>query len=605
MWFVRRGAGSRFSRVFFSVDAIKGEVYEAAVRARATASTGSEATLTLANLWLKTCEENHSCGSSAKARWYPTRLPDISTDTVRLIQAASEDGLEGPYATLSHCWGTEYFLRLTATTVADFEAGVPCTVLPLTFQHTITTVKALGIWYLWIDCYCIIQGTDEESQKDWAREVDKMRDVYSHSLINIGAAMTDNPFGGMFRERELHLNRACFVRWKPTNEETERTWRLTDFHSSSGGHCYGAFQDLQRRTLMQRAWVIQETTLSNRMITFTDEGLMWQCNWTAATEDFPLQMSDCLVGWKTALPFWTMIDVATVIRVPELCRELKRIPGSALDGTVQESEFPTLIERWYRTLHAYRRARLTFPEKDIFPAIDGIAHLLSSRMRDPYQHGVFSRSLIEGLIWSAKERYGYDPCRNTNIPGIPSWHWASYEGGVDFSSCEYLYRKERENHSCVAPFVYMFMADDCTTLAELHAQDLWPDLLCIGKLLAIDQASSREIFTGVEHPYFSSPEPKLAGSEGRLSVELDTDEWRQSLEVEYTFLPILWTYYTPRSRSRYREESKVDRHVQGLVLRKSGHGRYMRVGIGEGPNCEQGEMMEMYKNEKPELIILE
>ncbi|KAF2653755.1 HET-domain-containing protein, partial [Lophiostoma macrostomum CBS 122681] len=256
----------------------------------------------------------------------------------------------GPYASLSHCWGRNYFLRLTTTTIETFKAGVPFADFPVTFQHTITTVRALGIRYLWIDCYCIIQGNDKVSQTDWAREVDKMRDVYSHSFINIGAATTDNPFGGLFRARELHRNRT-------------------------------------------RAWVVQETALSNRMLTFTDEGLMWQCNWTAATEDFPLQMSDS-------------------------------------DDEMKKSDFTTLIERWYRTLDAYRRARLTFPEKDTFPAIDGIARLLSTRMRDRYQHGVFSRSLVEGLIWSAKAEY--EPCHGINIPGIPSWHWASYEGGVDF-----------------------------------------------------------------------------------------------------------------------------------------------------------------------------
>lgn len=119
--------------------------------------------------------------------WHPTRLLDVSVDPVRL-RISSEGQISGPYATLSHCWGTERFWVLSKETMSQLLEGVPLTAFPNTFQQAITTVRRLGIDYLWIDCYCIIQGLDPLAQADWEYEATRMSQVYSNTVINIGAA---------------------------------------------------------------------------------------------------------------------------------------------------------------------------------------------------------------------------------------------------------------------------------------------------------------------------------------------------------------------------------------------------------------------------------
>lgn len=182
----------------------------------------------LTSEWLKDCENHHRpCGENAKLNWYPTRLLRISDNNIQLVQCDRDTGL-GPYATLSHCWGREEFFCLTLSTISQFLDGVSIDKLPLTFQDTFATVRALGISYVWIDCYCIIQGSEE----DWRHEVGRMRDVYAHSVLNIAAADASSPYEGLFRIRQTLHTKTTFISWQPTNKADTAT---TNYKTSEAG----------------------------------------------------------------------------------------------------------------------------------------------------------------------------------------------------------------------------------------------------------------------------------------------------------------------------------------------------------------------------------
>jgi len=156
--------------------------------------------------WIDGCDCNHSgCIKAAKNTWVPTRLLDLQTgdsDIIRLVNC-SEENIQGPYVTLSHCWGPRTkeneFLTLQGETVEEYKTkGIKLTTLSVNFQQAINVARFIGIRYIWIDSLCIIQGP----ASDFATEGQLMHKVYRNSYCNLAAADSENSTGGLFRPRE-------------------------------------------------------------------------------------------------------------------------------------------------------------------------------------------------------------------------------------------------------------------------------------------------------------------------------------------------------------------------------------------------------------------
>ncbi|KAH8791421.1 hypothetical protein BGZ57DRAFT_752108, partial [Hyaloscypha finlandica] len=56
--------------------------------------------------------------------------------------------------------------------------------LPKPFQAAVTVTKHLGVEYLWIDSFCIIQNSAE----DWERECSRMASICTSALVTIAAS---------------------------------------------------------------------------------------------------------------------------------------------------------------------------------------------------------------------------------------------------------------------------------------------------------------------------------------------------------------------------------------------------------------------------------
>ena len=116
----------------------------------------------------------------------PTRVLDVGNEKcsrVRLIESRPQ-AINGPYLTLSHCWGQTEVIKLTTATMDRMQDGISITELPMLYQDMITACWQLGIRYLWIDSLCIIQ----DQELDWTREIAAMGEVYSNALCNTEAA---------------------------------------------------------------------------------------------------------------------------------------------------------------------------------------------------------------------------------------------------------------------------------------------------------------------------------------------------------------------------------------------------------------------------------
>jgi hypothetical protein len=104
--------------------------------------------------WLNECISNHSiCAQKSdddpiSAKFLPTRLLDIQTPCAAAesnphckVVVTSETAVQGPYATLSHCWGTEPIKTLKISTIEDMKRGIIISEFPKTFQDAIVIAR--------------------------------------------------------------------------------------------------------------------------------------------------------------------------------------------------------------------------------------------------------------------------------------------------------------------------------------------------------------------------------------------------------------------------------------------------------------------------------
>ncbi|KAI3317431.1 heterokaryon incompatibility protein-domain-containing protein [Xylariaceae sp. AK1471] len=433
---------------------------ELANRSNFRAWTGHEDIAVLARAWLDDCLRNHTdCPKSLTTGWKPSRLLDVSEDQIRLVLGDSED-VHGFYATLSHCWGTIEFPVLTTNQLARFFEGVDISEFPLTFQEAISTVRRLGIRYLWIDCYCIIQGSDDKALADWIHESLRMGKVYANSLLNIGALESNGPSHGLFAYRPSSATSAR-INWSPTRRDGPGVFYLRAPHQDVWDFDT-AFAKLSSSPLMCRGWVFQECVNAPRMLSFGADEVFWQCSQLAACELFPDQDEPANEDLIQDHPFWLFRNRVTV---PWL---------NAFD----------IRRRWIGALETYGNSQLTYPEKDLFVALDGVGAELEKFSGNLFRYGMLASTLPETLLFQI-------PRRNTGSVGVPmttdstrpSWHWSSCYSRLDFSRLRFFYDRKTFSGCTLFPMAYAFMSDDCRPLPNSSSRDYWPNILLIGRLL--------------------------------------------------------------------------------------------------------------------------
>jgi hypothetical protein len=103
---------------------------------------------------------------------------------IRLVETQGTQ--RAPYLALSYCWGpvsASTFLT-DASTLAARKAGILASDLPPLFQDIVLIARELGIYYVWIDRLCIIQG----SSADFEQQAPKMGAIYGNAVLTITAA---------------------------------------------------------------------------------------------------------------------------------------------------------------------------------------------------------------------------------------------------------------------------------------------------------------------------------------------------------------------------------------------------------------------------------
>ena len=357
----------------------------------------------------------------------PTRVLDVKdkvSSMVRLIETRA-GAVNGPYATLSHCWGQNKVIKLTTASIGSLQHGIAVSELPALYQNAITVCRRLEIRYLWIDSLCIIH----DQELDWTSEISAMGEVYSNALFNIEAAYAADVSGQLFFSRNQT--------------------RITPFPVILGWHKDGPLpfflidisvqreDDMREAPLFKRAWVLQEQLLAKRSIIYSKTQFHWVCHTLEASEQFPKGVPDLREG----------SDLLSHSLTPRSLQYLKSMIASehpiwfhhwSQKNSPNMSPMEWFWLSWRSIVLDYSSRSLTL-EKDKLAAIAGLASVIQNKIDIQYIAGMWNTKFyIEyELCWQVSEKAdGRQPYRPTEYRA-PTWSWASIEGNI-----WYMYKED-------------------------------------------------------------------------------------------------------------------------------------------------------------------
>ncbi|KAL2195506.1 heterokaryon incompatibility protein-domain-containing protein [Corynascus similis CBS 632.67] len=296
--------------------------------------------------------------------------------------------------------------------------------LPLTFSDAVRLCRALGIPYLWIDSLCIIQGDNA----DWARESERMADVYGKATLTFSADGASSSQDGLLQpvtRRRLPPPLKFSCSSSPTADEGElnyvygrRVFTYDGKNDWSRVHSFSNVPPWIYEPLRFRAWAFQEYLLSLRIVHFATGELLWDCRTIEACE----------------------------------CRhQLDFSIRPQLNDPDHECWYgPTMsTSRWWDLVERLSRRYLTY-ESDMLAALAGVAKVMSAEgpPGDCYIAGHWRSDLPFSLIWRRGGHMRYIRSHSygdTTAPShrqakyiAPSWAWPSVVGPIYHDNDTYM-----------------------------------------------------------------------------------------------------------------------------------------------------------------------
>ncbi|KAF2269622.1 HET-domain-containing protein [Lojkania enalia] len=380
---------------------------------RSHLDVGSSRAFSWATNKLQECFEQHPVcrdwKSAYEGAFLPKRLIDVNGYGENLPRLyLSTPGERGSYAALSYCWGGPQKHATTEALLVEYVKAIPPSRMPKTILDAITATQRLGLRFLWIDSYCILQ----DSETDKATEIGKMGSIYSKATITLVAASTKNCHDGFLNSR---LEDMTYSR------ETRCTIRLRDEAFEDAGSLTlevdSESQDISPQTdpLNQRAWTLQETILSPRKLYYGRERLYWICRIRLHSDGGGIRSLDRYLQTHKLFRGYDY---------PEHGGGFKRF--------------------WRNTIRDYTKRNLSVPS-DKLPAISAIARLANPNFGWDYAAGLWRNDLVEDLTW---ERV---PSSSAVAPSewrAPSWSWASLDTAVEYVDKYWNFRASAEILGC-------------------------------------------------------------------------------------------------------------------------------------------------------------
>ncbi|KAF2651080.1 HET-domain-containing protein, partial [Lophiostoma macrostomum CBS 122681] len=202
----------------------------------------------------------------------------------------------------------------------------------------------------------------QDDEDDWRKEGSQMADIYRGSFLTIAATKAFDSSQGLYTDTTCH--RSVSMNYNKLSP------------------------------LLSRAWVFQERILSRRLVHFASTELWWEC----------MESTTC-----------------------ECCR----ISGGIYSGhdkkhlnVEEEFDEASVGETWRYLVTDYSFKQLTY-QKDILPAIQGLAKRMYTTRRSEYLGGLWRDSLIKDLVWRRMMVGWYVDKVHPVNEFAPTWSWAA------------------------------------------------------------------------------------------------------------------------------------------------------------------------------------
>ncbi|KAK4580147.1 hypothetical protein LTR86_000350 [Recurvomyces mirabilis] len=353
--------------------------------------------------WIWDCSKDHEACETIEPLALPSRVLDTgaldggSELGLRLVESA---GMPGLYVALSHCWGKTKKPVTTSINYKSYLKEIPMATLPPTFHDAVTATRKLGFRYLWIDCFCIVQ----DSKQDWERECSQMARIFANAAVTIAGPEAANSEAGFLFPRPSPPFEPFDFPLEPSNEGEADTVRIIAMLPEDvGGDTTGVGSEGEA-PLRSRAWVLQERLLSHRNLYFGRRQTYFECR---------------KASWAEGS--WTQCVVAPFPR-----------------GRTEFSSRRTIEEdanNWYSLAgYHYNECGLTVPH-DKLPALSGLASKFHALHGNTYAAGLWIEDFPKCLAWIKYFRMKAtqswrDEQKTVRFDTVPTWSWAHIKGLV-------------------------------------------------------------------------------------------------------------------------------------------------------------------------------
>lgn len=296
------------------------------------------------------------------------------------------------YTTLSHRWGDSgKMLKLERSNIDTFRREIPMGQLLNLLKDALYMTCQLDIYYIWIDCLCIIQGC----KRDWEVEAKRMGDYYRYAPCNLSATGNDDSSIGIFGKRIplSYLHYPIQMDFVLVSKEAGREVRAHYEGFFIKADCFDFRNDVMNAVLGSRGWVAQECALSPAILHFTPRQTWWECNKHIFNEAFP----------GIDLP-WSFARTVGI---------------GAARSVDQKNSIDHIYSAWHAFVAHYAATDLTY-DTDRFPAVIGIANIYNTLLEDNLIAGMWEGDLLRSLLWQPKRKANKLPSARI----APSWSWA-------------------------------------------------------------------------------------------------------------------------------------------------------------------------------------
>lgn len=236
--------------------------------------------------------------------------------------------------------------------------------------------------YLWIDCFCIVQ----DSEEDWLRQCAIMGEGHTGASLTIAAEKISSPSDGIFGALDQCKHTCSIpVQWPSTSTSggLMNSLPLSPCVHHSRSFLYGP--------LSERGWVLQERVLSRRVLHVSGiaTNSIGSCSESIDSIRCPMPLNDS--HFRLTLPY--------------------------MQDTAQS------LTDWYTLVLDHTGRHLT-NARDRLPAISGVARIMSERFKWTHVAGLWSHDLEAALLWWVFE-LDIPLAINPSHYSGPTWSWAT------------------------------------------------------------------------------------------------------------------------------------------------------------------------------------